>query len=52
MLCVERGKREYEEEEERREEGKDLKEKQGSGGPGQKPTVYRPRHKIVEDVGR
>ena len=32
MLCVERDKREYEEEEERREEGKDLKEKQGSGG--------------------
>jgi hypothetical protein len=34
-----------------REEGKDLKEKTGFGA-GQKPTVYRPRHKIVEDVGR
>lgn len=30
---------------------KDLKEKEGSGA-GQKPTVYRPRHEIMEDVGR
>lgn len=48
MLCVEikgnMGKKE------KKRKGKDLKEK--GFGAGQKPTVYRPRHERMEDVGR